>query len=96
MSSEKFPDAGRKCNYAVDKKLQAFGEIVSSFRPLAKDSTSHSSIKQKAFITSNNFPDGNLGYYIYVFDIRHHQDYSSAQPIKVRFDFRPAIPAATK
>ena len=32
---------------------------------------------------------------IYLFDIRHHQDYRSAQPIKVRFDFRPAIPAAT-
>ena len=31
----------------------------------------------------------------YVFDIRHHQDYSSAQPIKVKFDFRPAVPAAT-
>ena len=27
--------------------------------------------------------------------IRHHQDYSSAQPIKVRIDFRPTIPAAT-
>ena len=32
---------------------------------------------------------------IYVFDIHHHQDYSSAQAIKVRFDFRPAVPAAT-
>ena len=28
-------------------------------------------------------------------DIRHHPDYSSAQTIKVRFDFRPAVPAAT-
>ena len=27
--------------------------------------------------------------------MRHHQDYISAQPIKVRFDFRPAVPAAT-
>ena len=32
---------------------------------------------------------------LYVFDIRYHQDYSSAQPIKVSFDFRPAVPAAT-
>ena len=32
---------------------------------------------------------------LYVFDFRHHQDYKSAQPIKVRFDFRQAVPAAT-
>ena len=30
-----------------------------------------------------------------VFDIRHHQVCCSAQPIKVRFDFRPAFLAAT-
>ena len=29
-----------------------------------------------------------------MFDIRHHQDYSSAQPIKLKFDFRPDVPAA--
>ena len=29
-----------------------------------------------------------------IFDIRHHQDYSSAQPIKVSLDFRPALPVA--
>ena len=45
--------------------------------------------------TSNNYPDGNPGYKLNVFDIRHHQDYSSAQPIKVRFDLKPAVPAAT-
>ena len=30
-----------------------------------------------------------------VFGIRYHQDYSSAQPIKIKFDFRPAVPAGT-
>ena len=28
-------------------------------------------------------------------DIRHHKGFSSAQPIKVMFDVRPAIPVAT-
>ena len=51
---------------------------------------------QKDFITSNSYPDGNPGFKLNVFDIRHHQDLSSAQPIKVRFDFRPAVPVATK
>ena len=32
---------------------------------------------------------------MYVFDIRNHQDSGSAQPIKVRFDFKPAVAAVT-
>ena len=56
----------------------------------------HISITQKDFITSNIYLDGSHGYNLYVFVIRHHQDFSSAQPIKKRFDFRPDVPAATK
>ena len=37
VGSEKFPDARIKCNYAVDKNSQAYGEFVSCFRHLAKD-----------------------------------------------------------
>ena len=48
-------------------------------------------ITQKAFITSNNYQDGNPGYNLYVLDIQHHQDFSSAQPTKVGFDFRSVI-----
>ena len=95
IGSEKFPDAGINCNYAIDKFSQAYGEIVSCFRHLAKDNILQPYITQKDFITSNNYPDYNPGYILYVFDIRHHQDYSSPQPKKVRFDFRPPVPAAT-
>ena len=49
----------------------------------------------KKFITSTSYPHDSSGYNIHVFDIGHHQDYSSAQPIKVIFNFRPAVPAAT-
>ena len=94
LGSEELPDAGINCNYAFDKYSQAYGEIVSCFRHLAKDNILQPYIPQKDFISSNNYPDGNPGYNLYVFDIRHHQDYSSAQPIKARFDFRPAVPAA--
>ena len=52
-------------------------------------------ITQKDFVTSNYYPDGNPGYSLFVFDIRHLQGYSSAHPFKVGFDFRPAVPAAT-
>ena len=37
IGSEKIPDAGRNCNYVVDKYSQAYAEIVSCFRHLAKD-----------------------------------------------------------
>ena len=37
IGSEKFPDAGINCNYAIDNYSQAYGEIVSCFRHLAKN-----------------------------------------------------------
>ena len=50
----------------------------------------------REMINSNKHPDGNRGYYLYVFDICPHQIFRSAEPIKVRFGFRPAVTAATK
>ena len=35
IGSEKFPDTGTYCNYAIDKYSPAYGEIVSCFRHLA-------------------------------------------------------------
>ena len=37
VGSEKFPDTGRNCNFAIEKFLQEKGEIVSCFRHLAED-----------------------------------------------------------
>ena len=85
-----YPVAGKICVYANDKNSQAFGKIFSCFRHLAKDKILQPYITQKDLITSNNYPNGNPGYNLYVFDIRHHQGFSSAQPIKVKFAFRPA------
>ena len=93
IGRENFP--GRNCSYVIDKFSQAYGGIASCFRHLAEDNILQSYITQKDFITSINYQDGNPGYNLYVFDIRHHQDYSSAQPIKVWFDFGPVVPAAT-
>ena len=95
VGSEKIPDAGINCNYVIDKFSQAYGEIVSCFRHLAKDNVLQPYIRQKGFITSNKYPDGNPSYNLYNFDIRLHQDYSCAQPIQVRSDFRPTVLAVT-
>ena len=95
MGSKNFLDAGKNCSYAIDKYSQAYGEIGSCFRHLAKDDILQLYITLKDFKTSNNYPDGNPGYNIYVFYFHHHQDYTSTQPIKVRFDFRSTVPAPT-
>ena len=95
IGSENCPDAGIICIYAIDKFSEAYGEIVTCYRHLAKDNILQPYFTEKDFITSNNCPDGNLGYNLYVFDIRHHQNPNSAQPIKVSFHFRPVVPAAT-
>ena len=94
MGSVKFPYAGFICNYAIDKYSQAYGEIVSCFRHLSKDGILKPYITQKDFITSNEYANDYAGYNLYVFDIRHHQDYSSAQRMKVMFVYRSPIPAA--
>ena len=73
IGNEKIPDAGKFCNYAIDKYSQAYGKIVSCFRHFAEDSILQPCITQKDFVTSNNYTDGNPGYNLYVFDIRHHQ-----------------------
>ena len=52
IGSEQFPDAGIKCNYAIDKYSQAYGEIVSCFRYLAKDNILQHYTTQKVFIRS--------------------------------------------
>ena len=93
LAVKKLPDAGIYCTYAIDKYSKAYGEIVSWFRLLANDNILQPYLTQKNFIASTNYLDDNAGFNIYVFDIRHYQDYSSAQPTKVGFDSRPAIPA---
>ena len=65
--SGKNPDAGTICNYATDKYSHAYGETVSCFRHLAKNSVSQPKITRRDFMTHNIYPDGNPGYNIYVF-----------------------------
>ena len=95
IGSETIPDSGINCNFAIDQYSQQYGEVVSCFKHISKENILQPYTTQKVFITSNKYPDGNIGYDLYVFDFRHYQDYSSVQPIKARFDVRPGDPAAT-
>ena len=90
IGSKKYLGARIDCNYAIDKNSQAYREIVSCFRHLAKDKTLQPYNTKIDFITSTKYPEGNPGFKLYVFDIRDYQDCSPDQPIRERFFFRPA------
>ena len=89
------PSCRKKLNYAFDKYSQAYGEIVSCFRHLARDRTLQLHITQKILKTSNNYPDSDPSHNFYVFGIRHIQHFISAQANEVSSDFRPSVPPAT-
>ena len=92
---KKNPDAEINCIHAIGKNSPAVEEFVSCLKHLAKDIILQSYIAQKDFIISFIYPNGIPGYMLSVFDIRLHQDFSSAQFIRETFEFRPAFPAAT-
>ena len=48
-------------------------------------------ISDKDIKSFNN--NNNIGYNLYVFDIRYQKDFQNSQPIKVEFKFTRAVPA---
>ena len=95
FEGKKYPDAGIIFNYVIDNFLEAYWESVCGFRYIAKENILQGYLTQIVIKTSKNYPGGNPGYNLHGFDIRHHQDFVTAQPNKVWFDFSRAVPAAT-
>ena len=69
IGSEKYQDAGISCNNAMDKFFQAFEEIATCFRHLAKDDILHPCFTQIGFIVSNEYENDNPGYNLHVFEL---------------------------
>ena len=91
IGTEKYPDSGILLNYDDDDYSQAYGLIKEAFKALTKDNLLQPYISDADFRSSN---DGdNIGYNIYVFDIRYQKNFESSQPIKVEFKFDGVIPA---
>ena len=83
IGTEKYPDSGILLNYNDDDYSQGYGQIKEAFRALTKDNLLQPYISDADFGSSNN--DDNIGYNIYVFDIRYQKNFESSQPIKVEF-----------
>ena len=84
IGTERYPDAGINLNYAEDKNSQGYGRIVSCFTHLTKDDILQPYISQEDFITNNVNSAGDttddIGYKLFLFDIRYQKNFSCAQP----------------
>ena len=91
IGTEKYPDSGILLNYNDDDYSQGYGQIKEAFKSLTKDDLLQPYISEHDFRSSND--GNNIGYNIYVFDIRYQKNFEISQPIKVEFKFDGVIPA---
>ena len=89
IGTEKYPDSAILLNYNDDDYSQGYSQIKEAFRALTHDDVLKPYISDHDFRSSND--GNNIGYNLYVFDIRYQKNFESAQPIKVEFKF--VVPA---
>ena len=86
IGTEKYPDTGILLNYDDDDYSQGYHQIKEAFRALLKDNILQTYISEEDFRTSN-VRAADVGYNLYVFDIRYQKNYTASQTIKVEFKF---------
>ena len=91
IGTEKYPDAGILLNYDDDDYSQGYYQIKEAFRALTKDDILQPYISDDNFRNSNVRAD-DVGYNLYVFDIRCQKNFTNSKPIKVEFKFEGVVP----
>ena len=91
IGTEKYPDASIILNYDDDDYSQGYHQIKEAFKALTKDEVLQPYISEEDFRTSN-VRAVDVGYILYVFDIRYQKNYTASQPIKVEFEFYGVVP----
>ena len=91
IGTEKYPDAGILLNYDDDDYSQGYHQIKEAFRALTKDDILQPYISEADFRRSNAAAN-DIGYNLYVFDIRYQKNFTNSQPIKVEFKFEGVVP----
>ena len=94
IGTEKYPDAGILLNYDDDDYSQGYHQIKEAFKALTKDEILQPYI---TYISDDNFRTSNaaaidIGYNLYVFDIRYQKNFTNSQPIRVEFKFEGVVP----
>ena len=77
--------------YNDDDYSQGYPQIKEAFRALSKDDVLKPYISDNDYRSTNG--GNNIGYKLYVFDMRYQKNFESSQAIKVDFNFDRAIPA---
>ena len=85
IGTEKYPDSAILLNYNDDFYSQGYAQIKEAFRVLSKDDILKPYISHSDFRSTND--GNNIGYILYVFDIRYQKNFESSQPIEVDFNF---------
>ena len=91
MGTEEYPDSAILLNYNDDDFSQGYSQSKEAFRALTKDDILKPYIGHHNFRSSND--GNNIGYNLYVFDIRYQKNFESAQTIEVEFRFEGFVPA---
>ena len=91
ISTEKYPNAGILLNYDDGDYSQGYHRIKEAFRALTKDDILQLYISEADFRRSNAVAN-DIGYNLYVFDIRYQKNFTNSQPIKVEFKFDGVVP----
>ena len=91
IGTEKYPDAGILLNYDDDDYAQGYHQIKEAFKALTKDDILQPYISEEDFRTSN-VRAADVGYNLYVLDIRYQKNYTASEPIKVEFKFDGLVP----
>ena len=91
IGTEKYPDAGILLDYNNDDYSQGYHQIKEAFKALTKDDILQPYISDDDFKTSNIRAD-DVGYNLYVFDIRYQKNFTASQPIKAEFKLDGVVP----
>ena len=91
IGSEKYSDVGLVLNYEDDDFSQGYNQIKQAFKAVTEDDTLQPFISNDNFRSSNVRPD-DVGYNLYVSDIRYQKNSTSSQPTDVKFKFDGVVP----
>ena len=91
IATKKYPDAAIILDYDDDHHSQGYHQLKEASKALTKDDVLQPYISEQNFRSSNVRAD-DVGYNLYVFDIRYQKIFTNSQPIKVEFIFDGVIP----
>ena len=91
IGTEKYPDGGILLSYDDVDYAQGYSQIKEALRAPTKNNI------LTPFISDDNFKSSivradDVGYILYVFDIRYQQNVTASKPIKVKFEFEKVVP----